>query len=195
MRLIRLSIDMKKITLLFAIILVVVSLGWLLRYKISYNYNVWKMEHTAEESDENKYNEKIQALSDKTGKSSFINTYSDTTKKNRVRRAAAAALIKSDPASAESLFGKYINSTNPEVAGMAIRDLGTMKSRKYKNEILQKRNSTNEIVRWSVADYFGNFQDGESIAILKNIRDNDNSEMVKYHAADGLKHLSEKSGS
>ncbi len=187
-------IDMKKSTLLIAVILIVVSSVWLLRYKIFYRYNIWRMEHTVEASEKNEYNENIQALSDKTGKSSFISTYGDTTKKNRVRRAAAMALIKSDPVSAEILFGKYINSTNTEVSGMAIRDLGTMKSKKYKNEIPQKRNSANEIVRWSVADYFGNFQDAESVAILKNIRDNDNSEMVKYHAADGLKHLSEKSG-
>lgn len=184
---------MKKLTLSFAIILFVVSLGWLLRYKIFYHYNVWKMEHTAEESDDNKYNEKIQALSEETGKSSFINTYNDTTKKNRVRRAAATALIKSDPVSAESLFGKYIDSTNPNVSGMAIRDLGTIKSKKYENKILQKRNSANEIIRWSVADYFGNFQDAESVAILKSIIDNDKSEMVRNHAAVRLKHLTEHS--
>ncbi len=186
---------MKKLTLLIAVILIVVSIGWFLRYRISYHYNIWRMEHTVEASERNEYNEKIQALSDKTGTSSFIDTYGDTTKKNRVRRAAATALIKSDPASAEGLFGKYINSTNTDVSGMAIRDLGTMKSKKYKNEILQKRNSTNEIIRGSVADYFGNFDDAEYVAILKSIRDNDKSEMVRYHAADRLKHLLEQPGS
>lgn len=182
---------MRKLTLLIAAVLIVVSLGWLLRYKISYHYNVWRMEHAVEGSDRNECNEKIQALSDKTGKSSFINTYNDTTAKNRVRRAAAMALIKSDPASAESLFGKYINSTNPEVSGMAIRDLGTIKSKTFRNEILQKRNSANEIIRWSVADYFGNFQDADSTAVLKSIRNNDKSAMVRNHADVLLKHLSE----
>ncbi len=186
---------MKKLTLVTAVILIVVSVVWWSRYKISYHYDIWRMERTVNAGERSEYNDKIQALSDKAGKSSFIGTYSDTTKKNRVRRAAATALIKSDPAAAENLFGKYVASTNPEVSGMAIRDLGTMGSKKYRNEILQKRNSANEIIRWSVADYFGNFADAESVAILKNIRDNDKSEMVKYHAADRLKHLTEPSGS
>lgn len=186
-------ITMKKIILLITIVLLVVSLGWLSRYKIVYYYNVWHMEHAVEVSERNEYNEKIQALWDKTGKSSFINTYNDAKKPNRVRRAAAMVLIKSDVALAETVFKQQINSTNPDVSGMAIRDLGTIKSKTFRDEILQKRNSTNEIIRWSVADYLGNFQDTGSMAILKSIRDGDKSEMVRNHAAVRLKHLLKQS--
>jgi hypothetical protein len=88
---------MKKITLLVTILLCAVLLGWLSRYRIIYQYNVWRMERAIEVSARNKYNEKIQALWDKTGASSFVTTYEDTTKPTRVRRSAAIALIKSDP--------------------------------------------------------------------------------------------------
>jgi hypothetical protein len=180
---------MKKITLLITILLCAATLGWLLRYRIIYQYSVWRMERAIEVNERNKYNEKIQALWDKTGASSFITTYKDTTKPTRVRRAAAMALIKSEPVLAEGLFEKYIDSTNPDVSGLAIRNLGTMKSKSFRDEILQKRKSTNELVRWSVTDYLGNFQDAESTAILKSIRNEDNSEMVRDHAAVQLKHL------
>jgi HEAT repeat protein len=180
---------MKKLTLLFAIIMCAALLGWLLRYRMIYHYDVWRMEHAVEDGERNTYNEKIQALSHKASKSGFINTYCDTNNKNIVRRAAAMALIKADPRKAENLFGKYIDSANSDVSGMAIRDLGTIKSKTFKNEILHKRNSANEIIRWSVVDYFGNFDDAESRSILKSIKDSDKSEMVRYHAAEKLKHL------
>jgi HEAT repeat protein len=92
------------------------------------------------------------------------------------------ALIKSDAIVAETLFKQHLDSTNPEVSGMAIRDLGTIKSKRYKNEIQQKINSDNEIVRWSVVDYLGHFQDDESIGLLKRIRNSDKSEMIRNAA-------------
>ncbi len=88
------------------------------------------MAHTVEEREIIKYNEKIQALRGKAGDSCFVNTYNDTTKPNRVRRAAATGLMKSDVTLAETLFKQHLDSTNPEVSGMAIRDLGAIKSRR-----------------------------------------------------------------
>lgn len=186
MRLIRHTMNMKRIILLFIIVLIITACGWLLKGRLLYHYDVWRMAHTVEEREIIKYNEKIQALRDKAGDSCFVNTYNDTTKPNRVRRAAATGLMKSDVTLAETLFKQHLDSTNPEVSGMAIRDLGAIKSRRYKNEILHCRNSVNEIVRWSVVDYLGNFQDAESIGILKSIRDSDKSEMVKNAATDRL---------
>src|SRR5512139_3600830 len=132
---------MKKLTLLTAIVLLAALSGWLLKDRLLYHYDVWRLAHTVEEKEIVKYNEEIQARHDKTGNTCFVSTYNDTTKPNRVRRAAAMALIKSDATLAETLFKQHLDSTNPEVSGMAIRDLGTIKSKKYKNEILQYRNS------------------------------------------------------
>lgn len=160
-------------------------LAWLSRYRISYHYTLWKMQHTVEPDEIEGYGRKIEALCGKTGESIFVHTYNDTTKKNAVRRAAAMALIKSDPALAETVFGRLINSTNPDVAGMAITDLGKIRSTKFRHEILQKRSSTNEIVRWAVAGYLGNFKDAESIGILKNLSEADSSQMVREYAASG----------
>ncbi len=185
---------MKKSVLLLSILLIVGSLGWSLRHPLLYQYYIWRIERSNEGPERIEYNEKIQALWDKAGSWCFISTYKDTTKPVCVRRAAAKALIKSDPALAEGLFRKYINSANPDVSGMAIRNLGTIKSRTFKDEILQQRHSTNELVRWCVVDYLANFQDAESMGILKSIRDSDTSEFVRNAAAVRLKHLSKKSG-
>lgn len=185
---------MKKTTLLITIVLIAVLSGWLLKDRILYHYNVWRMAHTVEESEIIECNEKIQALRGKAGDSCFVNTYNDTTRPNRVRRAAATALMKSDAALAETLFKQHLDATNPEVSGMAIRDLGTIKSKRYKNEILQKINSDNEIVRWSVVDYLGNFQDADSIGVLKSIKNSDKSEMIRNAAAVRLKQLLKQTG-
>lgn len=185
---------MKKFKLLITIALFIAASAWLLKDRLLYHYNIWQIAHTDEESEIEKYNEKIQALRGKAGDSCFIDTYNDTTRPNRARRAAALALMKSDAALAEKIFRQHLDSTNPDVSGMAIRDLGTIKSRRYKNEILLKRNSMNEIVRWSVVDYLGNFQDAESVEILKSIGKGDNSEMVRNAAAVKLTKLLKQAG-
>lgn len=185
---------MKKTRLLLTIVLIAVSLGWLLKDRLFYHYNVWRLAHTVEEREIVEYNEEIQALRGKVGNSLFVNTYNDTTKPYKVRRAAAMALMKSDVTLAETLFRQHLDSTNHDVSGMAIRDLGTIKSKRYKNEILQKLNSTNEIIRWSVVDYFGHFQDAESIGILQGIRNSDTSEMIRHAAAVRLEQLLRQSG-
>ncbi len=185
---------MKKTVLLITIALITVVSGWLLKDRLLYHYDIWRMAHTVEESEIIEYNGKIQALRNKTGTSCFVSTYNDTTKPNRVRRAAAMALTKTDAALAETLFKQHLDSTNPEVSGMAIRDLGAIKSRRYKNEILKYRTSTNEIVRWSVVDYLGHFQDAESGKILSDIKKSDQSEMIRDEAAVQLKQLSKQSG-
>lgn len=188
MRLIRTYMKMKKLKVLI-IVIIAAACGWILKDRLLYQYDVWRMAHAVEENEIAKYNAKIQALRGKAGDSCFINTYNDTTKPNRVRRAAAHALMKSDVTLAETIFKQHLSSTNPEVSGMAIRDLGAIKSRRYINEILRCRNSENEIVRWSVVDYLGNFQDAESMGILKGIRDSDKSEMIRDAAEDSLKRL------
>jgi HEAT repeat protein len=153
-------VTMKKLIVLVTILLLATLSGWLLKDRLLYHYDVWRMTHAVEENEIIEYNEKIQTLQDKIVNSCFVNTYNDTTKPNRVRRAAAMALIKSDVTLAETLFKQHLDSTNPEVSGMAIRDLGAIKSKRYKNEILHYRTSSNEIVRWSVVDYLGHFNDG-----------------------------------
>src|SRR6266496_1234377 len=126
-------VTMKKSRLLIIIVLLAALSGWLLKDRLSYHYNVWRMTQTVEDKEIVEYNEKIQALHDKTGNSCFVDTYNDTTKPNRVRRAAAMALIKSDVAVAETVFKQHLNSTNPDVSGMAIRDLGTIKSKTFRD--------------------------------------------------------------
>ncbi len=185
---------MKKSVLTLSIILIVVCLGWLSRYRLLYLYNVWRMTRASEDGEINKYNDSIQALPGKTGNSCFVATYDDTSKPNRVRRAAARALMKSDPALAETVFGQHLDSKNPDVSGMAVRDMGAIGSKKYRNEILQKRNSSNEIIRWSVVHYLGHFNDAASIGILSEMRKNDGSAMIRDAAADQLNQLSKQTG-
>ncbi len=185
---------MKKSVLTLSIILIVVCLGWLSRYRLLYQYDVWRMARASESGEINKYGDRIQALPGKAGSSCFVDTYNDTSKPNRVRRAAAMALIKSNPALAESVFAQHLESTNPDVSGMAIRDLGAIGSKKYRNEILEKRNSANEIVRWSVVHYLGHFHDAGSMGILSDMRKNDSSEMIRDAAADQLNQLSKQTG-
>ena len=147
-------VTMKKLILLVTILLLATLSGWLLKDRLLYHYNVWRMAHTVEEKEISGYNEKIQALQGKAGNSCFVNTYNDTTKPNRVRRAAAMALIKSDVTLAETLFKQHLDSTNPEVSGMAIRNLGAIKSKKYINQIITDMECFNIPKLWIQNDLF-----------------------------------------
>jgi HEAT repeat protein len=185
---------MRKLRSLITVSLITVSLGWLLEDTLLYHHSIWRLANAAEESEVVECDEQIQALSGKVGISCFVDTYNDTTKPNRVRRAAATALMKADATLAETLFKQHLDSTNPDVSGMAIRDLGAIGSKTYRNEILQKTSSPNEIVRWSVVDYLGHFQDAESSEILEGIRDSDSSDMIRNAATDRLERSSIKTG-
>jgi hypothetical protein len=151
-----------------------------------YHYDVWRLQHAVEEDEAARYSRKIVALQGHTPDYWFVRTYNDTTKGNRVRKSAAAALIRSDAGMAESVFGAHINNSDNEVAALAIRNLGDMRSRKYHEEVLKRLSSPNEIVRWSVVQYLRELGDRESVARLREISRNDRSEMVRDAAGDAL---------
>jgi hypothetical protein len=190
----RISLGMKKTILLSILFSAVLLSGWLCRYRILYYYDVRQLENSVKTGDKTVYGEKIQALWNKTGTSCFVSTYDDTTNSFRARRVAALALIKADPALAETVFGRHIDSRNPDVSGMAIKDLGIIKSKKYREQILRKLNSPNDLIRWCVVDYLGHLRDPESVKTLSAIKDSDSSEMIRNEAADQLNRLSKQAG-
>lgn len=190
----RIRLGVKKTILLSVLFSAVLLSGWLCRYRILYYYDLRQLQKSVENGDGTVYGDKIQALWDKTGASCFVSTYDDTTKSFRVRRAAALALIKADPALAETVFGRHIDSTNPDVSGMAIKDLGIIKSKRYRDQILRKLSSPNELIRWCVVGYLGRLQDPESIKTLSAIKDSDSSEMIRNEAAAQLNRLSKQAG-
>ena len=185
---------MKKPVLFIIAVLVVLFAAWSWKERLLYHYNVWRLAHAVEDREIHTYDQRIRSLVGKTGTSCFVATYNDTGKPNRVRRAAATALIHADVALAETVFAQHLDSTNPDVSGMAIRDLGTIRSTRYRDRILQYGKSGNEIVRWSVVDYLGHFHDAGSVGLLRSIRSNDRSAMIRNAAAACLKRLSGQAG-
>ncbi len=155
---------------------------WLMKDDLLYRHGIWRLAHAADEGEVAEYSEQIEEMGDR-AVSGLVATYDETAQPNRVRRAAARALMKSDATLAEAVFGRHLDDPNTEASAMAIRDLGVMKSGKYRGKILEKLGSGNEVVRWSVVDYLGHFADADSVALLERIMAGDESSMVREAAA------------
>ena len=117
-------------------------------------------------------------------------TYKDTKLSQKRRGAAAWAMMKVDQARAENLFLPYLLKGNKdEIIAQAIFDLGRNGSKNAYNAVLPYLKSPNDNIRWAVVFYLGEVNMPESVILLQQIKETDQSEEIRIAAVHRLQIL------
>jgi len=163
--------------------------AWILRYPAEYYFYLWQLNRTEHGSDILDLNEKIEAIAPHIVPL-LVRTYVNVDAPPRSRNAAALALIRADRARAEDLFLKFLQTENPKILVYAVWNLGTLGSvRPYRTIVTLASTSKDEEVRWAAVQYLGHIKSDESIAVLRQLSENDKSTMVRDAATYTLKRL------